>query len=202
MGQAASDGGAGPELDITLDAVDEDLVKDLSQIVETQEATKEKLLSQIASCQRQLDRLQAVSDAGTLLLEYLGVHIRTSDRRVRHLGEALVKGEASLSLKDLLGVDPNGDQATFTREEKARFRHINGGSEGLAVRSVAAASTTCKGARTAFGPGLSAWGVARLYGSTLMFEKALGNPSIHKGPHLFFARASLASVDEVPLLFQ
>ena len=185
MGQAASDGGAQDELDITLDAVDEDLVKDLSQIVETQEATKEKLLSQIASCQKQLDRLQAVSDAGTLLLEYLGVHIRTSDRRVRHLGEALVQGEASLSLKDLLGVDPNGDQATFTREEKARFRHINGGSEGLAVRSVAAASTTCKAARSAFGPGLSAWGVARLYGSTLMFEKALGNPSIHKGPHLF-----------------
>ncbi len=195
MGQAASDGGAQDELDITLDAVDEDLVKDLSQIVETQEATKEKLLSQIASCQKQLDRLQAVSDAGTLLLEYLGVHIRTSDRRVRHLGEALVQGEASLSLKDLLGVDPNGDQATFTREEKARFRHINGGSEGLAVRSVAAASTTCKAARSAFGPGLSAWGVARLYGSTLMFEKALGNPSIHKGPHLFFARASLASKD-------
>ena len=75
------------------------------------------------------------------------MHIRTSDRRVRHLGEALVKGDASLTLKDLLGVDPNGDQATFTREEKARFRHINGGSEGLAVRSVAAASTTCKGAR-------------------------------------------------------
>ena len=65
MGQAASDGGAGPELDITLDAVtDDDLVKDLSQIVETQEATKDKLLAQIASCQRQLDRLQAVSDAG------------------------------------------------------------------------------------------------------------------------------------------
>ena len=81
-----------PELDITLDAVDDDLVKDLLSIVETQEATKEKLLSQIASCQRQLERLQAVSDAGTLLLEYLGVHIRTSDRRVRHLGEALVKG--------------------------------------------------------------------------------------------------------------
>ena len=34
-----------------------------------------------------------------------------------------------------------------------------------------------------------------MYGSTLMFEKALGNPSIHKGPHLFFARASLASKD-------
>ena len=68
MGQAASDGGAQDELDITLDAVDEYLVKDLSQIVETQEATKEKLLSQIASCQKQLDRLQAVSDAGTLLL--------------------------------------------------------------------------------------------------------------------------------------
>ena len=98
MGQAASDGGAGPELDITLDAVvDDDIVKDLQEIVETQQSTKEQLQAQIASCQKQLDRLQAVSDAGTLLLEYLGVHIRTSDRRVRHLGEALVKGEASLS---------------------------------------------------------------------------------------------------------
>ena len=54
------------ELDITLDAVvDDNLVKDLSQIVETQEATKQQLLNQIASV-RQLERLQAVSDAGTL----------------------------------------------------------------------------------------------------------------------------------------
>ena len=61
MGQAASDGGAGPELDITLDAVtDDELVKDLSQIVETQEATKQQLLNQIASCQRQLDRLSLI----------------------------------------------------------------------------------------------------------------------------------------------
>ena len=145
MGQAASDGGAGPELDITLDAVtDDELVKDLSQIVETQEATKQQLLNQIASCQRQLDRLQAVSDAGTLTLRISGrAHPHVGSARAPP-GEALVKGEASLDMKDLLGVDPNGDQSTFTREEKARFRHINGGSEGLAVRSVASASITCK----------------------------------------------------------
>ena len=44
MGQAAS-GDEPHELDITLDAVDDDLVKDLSQIVETQEATKQQLLA-------------------------------------------------------------------------------------------------------------------------------------------------------------
>ena len=45
MGQAAS-GDEPHELDITLDAVvDDNLVKDLSQIVETQEATKQQLLN-------------------------------------------------------------------------------------------------------------------------------------------------------------
>lgn len=213
MGQTSSDGNPQPELDLTLDAVDivvdpqrdsasltaeiDAIVPELREIVQQQRDTKSQLRAQIAKCQRQLDKLQEVSDAGTLLLEYLGVHIRTSDRRVRSLSEALVKGDDSLTLKDLLGVDPNGNQKSFSREEKVRFKHINGGSEGLAVRSVAAASVTCQRARTAFGPGLSAWGVARLYGSTLMFEKALGNPSIHKGPHLFFARASLASKDPI-----
>ena len=62
-----------PPVGITLDAV-VDVSSSNAQIVETQEATKQRLLSQIASCQRQLDRLRAVSDAGHSP-EYLGVHI-------------------------------------------------------------------------------------------------------------------------------